>query len=99
MMLQANSIRCSYPHAPIIWAIKAILQWLLCKVVSVGIGPEERDGFPPSPQSTLSQTWPLSPLELMLKWAYKENVLEQEEKTKKRALKTPEGRIKVLMCI
>lgn len=33
-----------------------------------------------SPLQTLSQTWPLSPPDLKLKWACKEYVLEQEEK-------------------
>lgn len=62
------------------------LQWM-CTVAPVGINREEKDGFPPSPQRTLSQTWPLSPPDLTLKWACKEYVLEQEEKTTR--LKTP----------
>ena len=53
----------------------------------VGISHEERDGFPPSPQRALSQTWPLSPPDLTLKWACKEYVLEHGEKTTR--LKTP----------
>lgn len=42
-----------------------------------------------SPLRTLSQTWPLSPPDLMLKWACKEYVLEQEEKIT--VLKNPKG--------
>lgn len=86
-LLRANSVRSSYPHAPtLIWAIRPISQWL-CTVAPAGISHEERDGFPPSPQRTLSQTWPLSPPDLTLKWACKEYVLEHEQKTT--ALKTP----------
>lgn len=92
-LLLAKSIRSSYPHAPppilpptLILAIRPISQWL-CTAAPVGISHEERDGFPPSPQRTLSQTWPLSPPDLTLKWACKEYVLEHREKTT--TLKTP----------
>lgn len=50
-----------------------------------------------SPLRTLSQTWPLSPPDLMLKWACKEYVLEQEEKIT--ALKNSKGEQKKRMCI
>lgn len=74
------------PPSILIWAIRPISQWL-CTVAPVGISHEERDGFPPSPQRTLSQTWPLSPPDLTLKWPCKEYVLEQKGKTTR--LKTP----------
>ena len=68
------------PPSVLIWAIRPISQWL-CTAAPVGISHEESDGFPPSPQRTLSQTWPPSPPDLTLKWPCKEYVLEQKGKT------------------
>lgn len=69
------------PPPPFMWVIRPISQWL-CTVAPVGISPWGKRWFPPpSSQQTLSQTWPISPPDLTLKWACKENVLEQEEKT------------------